>query len=221
MDNAASGNAGQGANCPKCHAPLATPGLTAGAHPRTPYARPTPLGLRLFVLLLLIGALATPLVKAYYLHEQEKVKRSGAQEQVDRETREKMARATATAKDYLKLLHAKDTKSATAMMSERARSQFHVKYVEELMSIDKAGYEITDTKPNGQLFDVTVVYTLPEGTPMPKTPIEVDKNPVMKLVLGTDDGVQWRIESVGLVPKKGTASMPEQHLKKQKPLKGA
>jgi hypothetical protein len=220
MDTSSAGQLGQGANCPKCHAPLTMP-ASAGARPKVPAARPAPLGLRLFVLLLLTGALVTPLVKAYYLHDQEQEKRSGVQQQMAKDTREKMDKATAAGKDYLDRLHAKDTKAATAMMSERARTQLHVKYVQGLLEVDKATYKITDTKPNGQLFDVMAVYTLPAGAQMPKTPIEVDKNPLIKLVLGTDDGGQWRVESVGLMPKQGTSSMPVLPLTKSKPVGGA
>ena len=220
MDTSSAGQLGQGANCPKCHAPLTT-SAAAGVSSRVPPARPAPLGLRLFVLLLLVGALVTPLVKAYFLHEQEQEKRSGVRQQMDKDTLEKMDKATAAAKEYLDRVHAKDTKAATAMMSERARTQLHVKYVQNLLEVDKAGYKITDTKPNGQLFDVMVLYTLPDGATMPKTPIEVDKNPLIKLVLGTDDAGQWRVESVGLMPKEGTSSMPVLPLTKAKPVGGA
>jgi hypothetical protein len=175
--------AGQPLFCPKCHAPL---DVSRG---RRSHGL-APVWLRLIVLVLLLAVLATPVVAAYYLRARV------------------LDDASAAARNYLDHLRAKETKAAKDMMDERARDLPNTLSLQEILALDKAGYQLTGASRNGALVNVQVTCIVPDDAKLPKLPLAVDKNPRITLVLDQIDGSKWQVDGVALWPKTGTNALP-------------
>jgi hypothetical protein len=187
---------GQPLSCPKCHAPLAAPRTARSG-------RPTSIWLRLLVLVLLLAALAAPLVGVYYLRSRV------------------LDNASAAARNYLERLRAKDMKTAKELMKERTRSQAGAIALQNLLALDNASYQVTEAKRNGALVDVKVTCILPDNAKLPKLPLVMDPNPRLTLVLDQEDG-EWRVDTVALMPKEGSNALPDygSNMKKMLPSMG-
>ena len=187
---------GQPLSCPKCHAPLAAPRTARSG-------RPTSIWLRLLVLVLLLAALAAPLVGVYYLRSRV------------------LDNASSAARNYLERLRAKDMKIAKELMKERTRSQAGAIALQNLLALDNAAYQITEAKRNGALVDVKVTCILPDNAKLPKLPLVMDPNPRLTLVLDQEDG-EWRVDTVALMPKEGSNALPDygSNMKKMLPSMG-
>ena len=193
---------GQSLSCPKCHGPLQARGAASSAPIRTARA-PAPVLLRLLVLLLLVAALATPLVAGYYL-------RSGV---VDK--------ASASARQFLDYVHAKDADAATGMMTVAATQQMGWPPLRSIVELDRSRYEITSARLKGELIDVRVTCIVPDDAELPALPIEVDKNPRATLTMERDkDNGRWHVTGIALQPKPGTNSVPQFKLTKSIPVGG-
>ena len=176
-------------SCPKCHAPLPGQAAAAGSSPAAQSAWLAPLWLRLAILVLLLAALASPLLAVHYVRHQV------------------LHNAAEAASDYLNRLRAKDPK-AKELMTEHAEKQLIWMSLQSILQIDKAEFAITDTSLNGQLVNVEVTCVLKRDAKLPSLPVAVDENPRAKLVMDRDRDGQWRVDSVSLLPKKGTFQLP-------------
>lgn len=189
---------GQPLSCPKCHAPLAAANARAARS-----SRRTPIWLRLLVLVLLLAALAAPLGGVYYLRSRV------------------LDNAAAAARNYLERLRAKDTQAAKELMKEKARNRPSTLSLQNILALDKAGYQITQAKRNGALVDVQLTCILPDDAKLPKLPLEMDKTPRVTLVLDQEEDGQWRIDTVALIPKEGSRALPNYgEMKTRKPAMG-
>ena len=197
-------------SCPKCHARLEIPARRPAPSMPARSAWSAPRWLRASLHVLLLATLACPAAAVYYLH-------SRAEDETVKAAREAKEKAAATAQDYLSQLGSKDASAAKKMMTENGNRQQSWSVLRSILETTKPDCQITETKFNGQLIDVMVTLVLPDDAKLPTLPIEVDKNPKVKLVLGQKNG-QWLVDSVSLIPKDGI-NMPPKGFGPQKRIK--